>query len=272
MSGAALTLILAVSGSAWAGACDEQGGLPVGPAGVSLWDGGLGHARPVCGRTELAIAPRGTLLADAPAFYGRIVAEAAIEARVATPDGARTAVWLRLDPVRYESVLGAIPSSFLGIGTTSVGLTQRLDDPDGGGPVAVAFASELVLPTAVELTGNSWPVGFELAFAADTTKGAWSLHGQLGYVGSAAFTRGPSQLRTGFAGTVGAGLRAGDVFAVVLDVQTAVAYAAVLDHVAVAPGLRFGGGDFGLELAAALPLLGADRTLAAVELRTAVRF
>jgi hypothetical protein len=252
--------------AAWgADPCDVDGGLPVGPASATLWDGQLGGARPVCARTEVALAPRALLLIDTPAFYGRVLALAAVEGTVARGD---TAVWLRLEPLRYDNVIGAIPSSAVGYGYTSAGLTRRVD---AGGPTAIAFTSEVVLPTAIGLQGNAAPVGLDLAFAADRTTGPWSTHGQLGYVWSASVSRGPAQVRSGFAATGGGVWRPGRAFAAVLDLQAAVAYTAVLDHLAVAPALRFGAGPVGIELAASLPVAGRERALAVAELRASVR-
>ncbi|MEZ4239064.1 MAG: hypothetical protein R3F59_23505 [Myxococcota bacterium] len=249
---------------ALAGPCDVDGGLPTGPAQVALWDGDLGRARPVCARTQVALAPRALLLVDTPAFYGRISALAGLEGTVAVD---RTALWLRLEPVRYESVISAIPSSFLGYGYTSVGVTQRLD---AGGPTATAFHGTVVLPTAVRLQGNAAPLGLDLAFALDHAAGPWSVHGQAGYAFSASLTR-PAEVRTGFTGTGGGQWRPGRAFAAVLDLQAAISYTAPLDHLAVAPALRFGAGPVGIELAGTVPVAGRERALAAVSLRGSVR-
>lgn len=242
-------------------------GLPVGPAAVGLWDGELGRARSVYPRTEIGLAPHLLLLVDTPAFYGQVQAGAALEASFAADPS--TGLWLRLEPVHYRNVISAIPSDFLGYGFTTLGLTRRLDT---AGKTAVAFQSELVLPSAIGLYGHSWPFGLDVALAADRAYGVVSVHGQLGYVMSAAATRGPSQLRSGFAGTAGGVWQPGGAFAVVLDLQGAAGVTAVLDHLAVAPGVRFAAGAWGLELAAALPLAGRERALAAAELHSTVRF
>jgi hypothetical protein len=253
---------------AWmAAAFAAEDGMPVGPASVALWDGALGRARSIRPRTAIDLAPRGLVLVDTPAFYGQIVAGVAVEASVA-PDP-RTGLWLRLEPLRYQNVIGAIPSDFLGYGFTTIGLVRRLDD---GGDTAFAFASELVLPSAIGLYGSSWPFGLDLALAFDREDGPLAVHGQLGYLLSAAAGRGPSQLRTGLSATLGGVWRPGRAFGVVLDLQSTVGYAAVLDHLAVAPGLRFGAGSWGLEIATAVPLFGRERALAALELHSSVRF
>lgn len=247
-------------------------GIPIGPAAVSLWDGELGRARSIVPRTALDLAPRGLLLVDTPAFYGEIVAALAVEASVAADP--RTGFWLRLEPLRYQNVIGAIPSDFLGYGTTTVGLVRRLgSDGDGDGEgTGFAFASELVLPSAIGLYGHTWPFGLDLALAFDRADGPLAVHGQLGYLVSAAASQGPSQLRTGLAGTLGGVWQPGRAFGLVLDLQCTLGYAAVLDHLAAAPGIRFGAGAWGLELASAIPLFGRERALAAVELHSSVRF
>lgn len=245
-------------------ALGAEDGMPLGPASVGLLDGELGRARSVNPRTELDLAPRALLLVDTPGFYGQIVVGAAIEAAIA-PDPA-TEIRLRLEPVRYQNVISAIPADAVGVGFTTVGLTRRLSD----GPVA--FVADLVLPSAIGLYGHSWPFALDLAVAAERARGAGALHGQLGAVMSAAASRGPTQPRAGLVGTVGAVWRPGKAFAAVLDLQTSFGYTAVLDHLAVAPALRFASGAWGLELAVAAPLAGRERALAAAELHSSVRF
>ena len=247
--------------------CEPQGGLATGPAAISLWDGDLGRSRRACPRTELVAGPRALLLVDTPAFYGQIVASGQIEASIAPSD--RSELWLRLEPIRYQNVISAIPASELGYGFTGVGLTHRLD---GGGPSAVALVTELTLPSAIGLQGNALPFGLAAALALQHRySDLLSTHGQLGYVWSTSFGHGPSQLRTGYVGSFGASLSPGRAFALALDAQAALAYTAPLDHIALAPALRFAAGRFGIELAASLPLLGRERALAAVELRSSWR-
>ncbi|MEQ1502024.1 MAG: hypothetical protein ABMB14_07320 [Myxococcota bacterium] len=264
---AAIPVILTLTGTAAAGPCDDDGGRPVGPTAAALWDGGLGQAHRACPRTEVGLAPRGYLLVDTPAFYGRISADVAIDGSVAVD---ATEVRVHLEPLRYEDVISALSTRFVGYGYTAVGVTHRIDGDAGG--AAVAVVGDVVLPTAIGLYGHQWPFAWDLAVAADQSGKVGALHGQLGLVGSAAAGLGATQLRTGFAGTVGAGWQPSGGFGLGVDVQAAAAYTAVIDHVAVAPTLRFGVGAWGLELAGAVPVAGHERALAVAELHSTVRF
>jgi hypothetical protein len=248
--------------------CEPDGGLAAGPTAAALWDGGLGLAHRVCPRTEAGLAPRALLLVDTPNFYGQIVATAALDASVAADD--RTEVWLHLEPVRYQNVISAIPASFVGHGFTTLGASRQLD---GAGATVTALQGQLVLPSAIELQGRALPFALELGLGAERALSErWSAHGRLGAATSASFSRGPLQPRAGVLATVGAAFRAGRAFAAVLDAQTSFAYTSALDHVALAPGLRFAAGPVGFELAAAVPLAGRERTLAVVELHSTLRF
>lgn len=243
-------------------------GLGVGPAAVSLWDGDLGRARRACPLSQVGAGPRGLVLVDNPAFYGQIVASALVDASVALDE--RTEVWLRLEPVRWQNVISAIPASSLGYGFTSLGALRRVD---GAGPSTTALLGQLVLPSAIGLQGHSLPFGLSLAVTTDRPLSErWSLHGQLGGVSTFSLSRGPSQPRLGLVGTYGAMWRAGRGFALVLDAQAAMGQTAPLDHLAVAPAVRLASGRLGFELAAAVPVAGRERALAVVELHTTVSF
>jgi hypothetical protein len=261
-------MMLWVSIAHAASPCEPDAGLAVGPTAASLWDGELGRAHRVCPRTEVGLVPRALLLVDTPNFYGQIVVSAALDASVAADE--RTEVWLHLEPVRYQNVISAIPASFVGYGFTSVGMSRQLG---AAGSTVTALQGQLVLPSAIELQGRALPFGLELGLGAERAFSShWSAHGRVGAASSASFSRGPLQPRLGLLTTAGAVFRAGKAFAAVLDAQAAFAYTAAVDHVALAPGLRFAAGQAGFELGASVPLAGRERTLAVVELHSTVRF
>lgn len=239
-------------------------GMPEGPVSAALWDGGLGRAQNLCPRTSIGVDGRGYLLVDTPAFYGQIVASGTIEGRVAVDDA--TAVSLRMETLRYQTVISAIPSSFTGYGFTTVGVTHRL------GERGLGVVGQVVLPSAIGLYGHSWPVGADLGVAGVTGRGPWEGHGQVGLAASAGLSKGPTQARVGVPVTLGGSLRAGAAFAVALDAIGSFGATAPVDHLAAAPAVRFAAGDhWGLELGAAVPLAGRERGLAAVSLATSWR-
>ena len=274
----ALSLSLLSAPQAHAFDCDELSdgtsptgfpspALPTGPVAAGLLDGGLGAARRACPRTSFAVAPRGLLLADAANFYGHIVAGLNLDGAL-TLGGYDTEVFGRLELVRYDSVISAVTSSTLTPGHATVGITRVLR----GEGLALAATGKVVLPTAVGLYRNAWPVGIDAGLAGQWADGPWSVHGQLTLLGSAALSRGPALPRAGIAPTLGGALRPTRGFAVALDLQSLFAYTAPVDALALAPALRFGTRrSWGAEIGAALPLAGRERALLAFDLRIAWR-
>lgn len=241
-------------------------GMPDGPVRAALWDGGLGSAQSTCPRDALDAQGRGYLLADTPAFYGQIVASGTLSGRISVDP--RTQVGLGLEVVRYQDVIGAVPSSFLGYGFTTVSAMRLLSDD---GP-RLAVTGRAVLPTAIGLFGQTWPVGVDVGLAGAAGGERLEVHGQAGVAGSGAISKGPTQVRLGVPLTVGGAWKPGSAFALVADVQAALGYTAPLDHLAVAPAVRFAGGrSWGLELGATVPLAGRERALTAAELTTSWR-
>jgi hypothetical protein len=271
---------LAAAALAGASPCGQRGGdddgapepprgsgLADGPVAASLWDGALGRAQGACPRRELAVAPHAYLLADTPAFYGVIAASGVIEGSALLDR--RTELSARLELVRYQDVISAISSSYLGLGYTTVGATRRVDD--GGSGPALAVVGQLVLPSAFGLSAHAAPFAVDVGLAGLARRGPWEGHAQAGLAGSAAISHGPTQARLGVPLTAGGAWRPGSAFATVLDLQASVGYTAALDHLALAPALRFGAGNWGLELGATVPVLGRERALLAGELRTGLR-
>lgn len=243
----------------------DLGGLAEGPSSVGIRPGELGRAHRVCARSEMAFAGAASLLADAPNFYGHLVGVGELEGSW-SPTG-RTEVFGRIEAVRYDSVLAPLPDAYFGPGWFSVGAAQRLsEDPKG----ALGVNGKLAVPAHYT---NATPIGGDVGLA-----GLWApsprlrAHGQLSAVFQANFGPGPTRPSMGIAPTVGAEWLPGSAFAFALDVVSSVGLTSALDHVAVAPSFRFSTGDrFGMELALAAPLAGADRTLALADLRLAVR-
>ncbi len=235
--------------------------VPRGPVQAWLWDGQLGLAQPVCPKTTVGVGPRALLLADAPNFYGRVVGSGTLEARLALSE--RTAVGMVLEPLHYESTISALSSSWFGYGATTLTATTRVDE---GRSLALAVAGRLVLPTAIGLYGQSYPVGGDVGLAFDAGGGAWSAHGQVGFAALASMGVGPTALSTGLPITAGASWQLRPGFSLAFDAQSSFAFDAPVDHVAIAPAVRIGSGRYGMELGAAVPVAGENRALAAARL------
>ena len=96
----------------------------------------------------------------------------------------------------------------------------------------------------------------------------FALHGQLGFLFSAAASRGPSDTRIGVALTAGAGLQPTDWFALVADLSSSFGYTDALDHFSVGAEARLAITDqVAISLAGTFPLAGHERALTAAALR-----
>lgn len=243
-------------------------GMAVGPGGAGLLDGDLGVARRACQRTEAALSGGAYLLADTANFYGHIVAGGHFSGSyVFAPE---TEAFVDLELVRYDSVIAPIAVDYLGIGYTAVGLNRTVWRGERG---VVALNGKVVAPTAVGLHQNAWPFGADLGLSAMWSPGEHvEGHAQIGVLGSAALG-GPAFPAAGLRVTAGGVWRPGKAFGFGLDGVAGFGYVAPLDVVAVAPAFRFGiGRGGGLALEATVPLLGAERGLATVDLEGSWRF
>ncbi len=248
--------------------CAEvEDGMASGPVVAGLVDGDLGRGRRVCGRDELGWTAGALLTVDTPNFYGHIVGGLTLDGSWRVQD--RTELFATLEAIRYDTVISALSSGYLGLGHTSIGAAQRLND----GPIAFGLNGKVVLPTALGLYRHSRPFAADLGLAgAWQGTGAFRLHGQVGLLTSAAASRGPTQARLGVCAVLGTELRPGKVFAAVVDVASSFAYTSAVDAVAIAPAVRFSDGKrWGLELGATVPLAGRERALATVDLRNSIR-
>ena len=228
--------------TAWADPCVDLDGMPEGPATVGVRPGQLGRAHRVCGRTEMAVGGGASLLADSPAFYGHIGATGFIEASWAARD--TTEIFGRVEAFRYDQLLGPLPDTQVGLGWVSLGAAQRLvtDDKASWG---VNF--KLAAPTHYE---RAFPMGLDVGFAGVWAPKHWlRAHIQLSGALQANVGAGPTRARMGFAPTVGVAVRAGSAFAIGLDAVGSFGLTSAIDHLALAPTVRFGFAQrFGVEL------------------------
>lgn len=260
-----LLFSLAAPAVAWADPCADLDGMPEGPVTAGLRNGDLGRGHRVCTRSEVALGPGAYLLADSPNFYGHIVVDAKVAGSYAFDDD--TEVFANLEIVRWDSVLAPFPVDYLGPGFAALGASHRFFASE---KLGVAFNGKVVFPTMYE---EAWPLGVDAGFAA-----VWApakkvrLHGQISGVFEGNLGRGPTLAAFGFAPTVGVVWRPGRAFAMGLDALGSFGMADAVDHFAVAPVFRFSDGQrFGFEFGATVPLAGADRALATVDVLFSVR-
>ncbi len=263
--------LLTLASVALAGPCEQASpstSIATGPVTAGLYDGDLGVPHRVCGRTEAAFVGGGLAVVDTANFYGHIVAGGTLEGAWAATD--RTELFVAVEAVRYDTVITAIPAGYLGFGHVSLGGSQRLWSSDA---MAVGAHGRLVLPTAVGLYANAFPLAMDLG-----ASGVWAahrtlrVHGDVAALGSVAASAGPSYPRAGVALTLGAEWQPVGPFALVVDGRAGFGYTAPVDVVAVAAGLRFGlGSRLGVELGGTVPLAGRERSLATAELRITMR-
>jgi hypothetical protein len=243
-------------------------GMGTGPVVAPLLDGGLGRAHRVCGRSEVALRGGGLILVDTPNFYGRVSAGLTLEGSWAPTR--RTEVFGGLELVRYDTVISSLTASRLGFGHTYLGVAHRglLSER-----TSLGVQGKLVLPTAVGLYRDAWPVALDLGLAGQfAAHPKLHIHGHLGLVASVAASRGAPDLRAGAVFTAGAEYLPIRRLAVVADLHGLFGYTAVVDVFAGALALRVSNlRRFGFELAGTFPFAGRERAQAVVMLRATVR-
>lgn len=256
-----------LGGAALAGPCDVTTGIATGPVSVGFVDGDLGVARRLCPRTEVALTGGGFAIVELENFYGRIAAGPTLEGSWAFSD--RGEVYAGIEALRYETVITPIPADYLGFGHTSLGATYRFWETEA---VGVGAHARAVLPTAVGLYQNAWPVAADLGvgvqWAAHRTL---RVHGDATGIFSAAISQGPALPWGGARLTGGVEWQPVRPFGLTADLLAGFGYADPVDHVAAALGIRTGiGKRVGIDLAAAYPFAGRERALASGELRVNV--
>lgn len=250
--------------------CDSwDNGLDQGVVEVGFLDGDLGVAHRVCPRTQVGLAAGAYAIVEPENFYGRIAASATLSGELALSK--RTALYATIEGVRFEDVIGAIPTTSLGPGYTDVGASWLAT---GGERWSLAVQGKLVLPTAFLLNQNGWPLSADVGVAAAWTPKDWVvLHGAVLGLGGVALGGGPLFPEAGVSVDVGADWRLGKGFALVSDGVFGFGYTDVVDVVAAGVGVRGAiGPHAGLSLVGNVPLAGRERALTAADLRFDWRF
>jgi hypothetical protein len=241
------------------GPCADLRGVPVGPLYASLLEGELGRAQRACPVSEIAGGGGVLAVVEPEEFYGRLAASAVVRGSWAVSPAVELNV--RLEALRYDAVISSLEADAFGLGHVTFGAIGRLYET---GPVRLALGGHLVLPTAYALYWNAWPIGLDaLGLVEYRAHRLLRVHGGLGPLLQFGVGQGPAQPRAAASLVAGARFQPWRWGALVFDVQTQFGYAAALDVLALAPGLRFGGKRVGLEVSATLPVAGRERALLA---------
>jgi hypothetical protein len=181
-------------------------------------------------------------------------------------------IWGSFEAVRFQSLISAVSTSYLGTGYLTLGSSLRVFDEQQR---RVAAWARLVLPTTSGLDQHSQPLALEIGGTAE-----WNahpnirFHGALSLVGSVGISDlAPPLPRGGI--RVGGGLDwiPYEWLSFQLELMTGFGYRDGLDYLALAGGARLAFGDrVGLDLSAIWPFVGAERALAGAQLGLSVRF
>ncbi len=242
----------------------------LGPSSAPLLDGMLGVPRRACFRTEVALAGDAYLIAEPANFYGNIRVGGRLAGSVNIDD--LVEIWGTFEALRYQSLISAVSSSYLGTGYLTLGSSARLAADTERRWV---LWGRVVLPTTSGLDRNSQPLALELG-----TTGEWNahpnlrLHAALSVLGSIGVSGiAPVLPRGGVRAMGGADWIPYEWLSFQLEVQTGFGYRDGLDFVALSGGARLGLGDrIGIDLSVLWPFLGAERALAAAQVGVSGRF
>ena len=260
---------LSLPASASAAPCDQHAyGLPTGPVQAGLNEGSLGTAHRVCGRSEVGLDFGAMLLVDLPNFYGRLGAGLRLDGSWAW--GPRGELFGSFEVFRFDNLITPLSSTSIGIGHTNIGAAFRFFDSDR---VSIGVNGKVVLPTAVPLYKNVWPLGIDAGVTAQfEAHETVHFHVQASGLTSFGLGKGPSQPRGGVAVTAGTELRPAPGFALVVDLFSSFGYTAPLDVFAAALAIRMSDlKRFGFEIGATVPVVGRERALLRLDLKATIR-
>ncbi len=227
---------------------------PIGPLQVGQLDGLLAVPHRACPRMELAIGGDFLLVADADDLYGNIRANGRVRGSVAALDDQLEA-FVSWEPIRYQTIVGAVSASYLGLGYLSFGVSGQLLK-EGRGVLAVT--SRFVAPTTTGLDQGSFPLALDVGLtAAHRVHDAVRVHGWLNLLGTVG-VGGPSEPHAGTRLGFGVDWALAPAFSIVVEAVTGIASADAIDLFAAQLGFRFGFSDeVGLELGLSMPIIGA---------------
>jgi len=264
-----LVLLAAAPSPAQADPCEAFSyGLSQGPITAALLDGRAGAGQRTCARSEAGLTAGGQLIVDSFNFYGHLLGGMTLDGSLAL--GSRGELFARVEFLRFQQTITPTPSTYLGLGHTTIGGTWRLLIKP---KASLGLTGKAVLPTAFDLYKNAWPLAFDMGVNFVATPTHWlSVHGHAGVLASAAITRGDPMPKLGGVVTAGVAFQPAAGFAVVADVHGNFGYRGPVDVVAAAAGLRFSDSKrFGFEVGATIPIVGVERSALRLDLRASIR-
>ncbi len=250
-------------------AAAQEGGLAEGPLTVGLGEAdlGTGHRARPC--SEVSLAARGGAVIDGADFYGSIAADALLSGSWAV--SRRAELFGTFEFVRWQFVQNAtLKGTALGLGQLTLGGSWVAFER---GRFVLTPYLRALLPTATDAP-HSHTVGGELgAAAALRASPHWQFHGYLGGDLTAGLSAAPADLRAGLIVDAGLQYSPRNWFGLAVDLIGRFGQRAAVDTVAPTVALRFRlWRSLGAELNALVPIVGADRHLAVVAVRTSWQF
>jgi hypothetical protein len=253
------------------GACDNwrHPGLSDGPIRIGFFAGDLGTGHRACARSEVALWLRGGAIIDTPDFYGSLGASGMLSGSYAFGPGRRVEVFGTLAFVEFQYVQNAsLKGTALSLGPLTLGASYAFALPRD---VTLAPYVRLLLPTAsLGVPAMGGEVGASLSWHPRT---AFELHAVMAADLTFGVGATPAQPRGGKLASIGVIYAPWSWLALGLDLAIHLGQRAPLDYLAPAFALRFRlYRGLGLELAATLPVAGADRHDFLAAFRISYRF
>ncbi|WP_434380739.1 hypothetical protein [Melittangium boletus] len=257
---ALVPLLLAAPAARAEGPCDTwvSPALPEGPVPFGFQAADVATGRRACPRTEVGLGVQGQALIETQNLYGAITATGLVSGSLAVRRDVELFATLEVPRFQYvqnASLTGSrLTLGQLTVGGTWLGFTR--------GAFALAPSVRLQLPTSFA-SPRTRTLGGEVGAAVlYRPVPRFDVHGYAGVDADLGLGAAAAQPRAGVLLNAGAEYALCSGFAAVLDANVRLGRRAGLDSVAPALGLRFRAGEhFGAELGAALPVLGAERSL-----------
>lgn len=252
------------------GGCEQwiAPALAEGPVTFGFLSADVATGRRACPRTEVGLGVQGGAIIETRNLYGAVTGAGLISGSFAVrPD---LEVFATLEALRFQYVQNAsLTGTRMSLGQLTVGGTYVAL---ASGSFVLSPSVRLQMPTSFA-SPRTRTLGGEIGVAAlYRPTNRFEVHGYAGVDGSLGLGAADPLPLAGFLVNVGTEYALFSGFAAVLDANVHFGHRAALDYVAPAVGLRFRAGEhFGAELGASLPVLGAERALAAGGLKLTYR-
>ncbi|WNG48713.1 hypothetical protein F0U60_34800 [Archangium minus] len=267
---ALVALLLSPAAARAEGGCEQwiAPALAEGPVTFGFLSADVATGRRACPRTEVGLGVQGGAIIETQNLYGAVTGAGLISGSFAVrPD---LELFATLEALRFQYVQNAsLTGTRMSLGQLTVGGTYMALT---SGAFVLSPSVRLQLPTSFA-SPRTRTLGGEIGAAAlYRPTNRFEVHGYAGVDASMGLGAADPLPLAGFLVNVGTEYALCSGFAAVLDANVHFGHRAVLDYVAPAVGLRFRAGEhFGAELGASLPVLGAERALAAGGLKLTYR-